>query len=121
LNELHDEFKHIGPIPKENQEEVWIRFKTASDQIYAKRKDFVIHLKESLNENLDKKVVLADKVAEFTSFSSESISEWNTKSKVLLAIQKEWESIGSMPKGTYCIVDELRQWLSILLAFSSFP
>jgi len=98
LNELHDEFKHIGPIPKEIQEEVWTRFKTASDKVYAKRKDYVNHLKESQQENLNKKVILAERVSEFTTFTSEAISDWNGKSKELLTIQKEWEAIGSMPK-----------------------
>src|SRR5690606_34073428 len=32
LNQLHEEFKHIGPVPKDEQEEVWRRFKAASDK-----------------------------------------------------------------------------------------
>ncbi|MEO9967157.1 MAG: DUF349 domain-containing protein [Reichenbachiella sp.] len=98
LNELHDEYKHIGPVPKEAQEETWQRFKAASDVVYAKRKDYISHLKEELGENYDKKIILADKIAEYASFKSDSIGEWNTKTKELLAIQKEWESVGAMPK-----------------------
>lgn len=98
LNELHEEYKHIGPVPKESQEETWQRFKAASDTIYAKRKDYIVHLKEELGENFDKKSVLADKVAEYAAFNSDNIGEWNSKTKELLAIQKEWEAIGAMPK-----------------------
>ena len=98
LNELHEEYKHIGPIPKDVQEETWQRFKAASDLVYAKRKDFVSHLKEELSENYDKKVKIAEKMAAYANFTSESIGEWNAKTKELLAIQKEWEAIGAMPK-----------------------
>lgn len=98
LNELHEEYKHIGPIPKEVQEETWQRFKAASDVVYAKRKDYISHLKEELGENYEKKIKLADKIAEYASFKSDSIGEWNAKTKELLAVQKEWESIGAMPK-----------------------
>lgn len=98
LNELHEEYKHIGPIPKEVQEETWQRFKAASDLVYAKRKDYVSHLKEELGENYEKKVKIAEKIAAYASFTSDSIGEWNSKTKELLAIQKEWESVGAMPK-----------------------
>lgn len=98
LNELHEEYKHIGPVPKEVQEETWQRFKAASDVVYAKRKDYISHLKEELGENYEKKIKLADKIAEYASFTSDSIGEWNSKTKELLAVQKEWESVGAMPK-----------------------
>ena len=98
LNELHEEFKHLGPVPKESQNELWDRFKTASDQIYAKRKEFVSHLKDQQNENLEQKKKLADSISEFTSFNSEKISDWNKKTKEVLAAQKQWETIGAMPR-----------------------
>ncbi|SMD38973.1 protein of unknown function [Reichenbachiella faecimaris] len=98
LNELHEEYKHIGPIPKEVQEETWQRFKAASDLVYAKRKDYVSHLKEELGENYEKKIKVAEKISEYAKFTSDNIGEWNTKTKELLAIQKEWEAIGAMPK-----------------------
>ena len=98
LNELHEEYKHIGPVPADLQEELWQRFKAASDAIYAKRKDFVDELKKELFANLDKKQALVEKIREYTAFASDRISEWNTKTKEILAIQKEWESIGGLPK-----------------------
>ncbi|PIB35184.1 hypothetical protein BFP72_07135 [Reichenbachiella sp. 5M10] len=98
LNDLHEEYKHIGPVPKEKQEETWQRFKSASDIIYHRRKKYYNQLKEEFKANFEKKSALADKIAEFAEFASEKIGEWNAKSKELQAIQKEWEAIGSMPK-----------------------
>jgi hypothetical protein len=98
LNELHEEFKHIGPVPKEMQEVVWQRFKSASDAIYNRRKDYVSGLKKELHENLESKKQLVDEVAKFNEFDSDKISDWNEKTKEILDLQKKWESIGGLPR-----------------------
>lgn len=98
LNELHEEFKHIGPVPKEMQDVVWQRFKSASDAIYNRRKDYVSGLKKELHENLDLKKHLVDEVAAFDDFNSDKISDWNEKTKEILEIQKKWEAIGGLPR-----------------------
>ncbi|MEQ6120541.1 DUF349 domain-containing protein, partial [Reichenbachiella sp. MALMAid0571] len=98
LNELHDEFKHIGPIPKEFQDEVWDRFKTASDLIYSKRKEFVSQIKDEQKENLIKKLELVEAISTFVEFTSDKIGDWNAKTKEMLDIQKQWEKIGAMPR-----------------------
>lgn len=98
LNELHEEFKHIGPVPKENQEDLWQRFKAASDKIYARRRESVESFKHELHENAAAKKKLGDKVAEFLSFNSDRINDWNKKTKELLELQKEWEKIGGIPR-----------------------
>ena len=98
LNELHEEFKHIGPVPKDMQEVVWQRFKSASDAIYNRRKDYVSGLKKELHENLDSKKQLVDEVAKLDDFDSEKISDWNEKTKEILDLQKKWEAIGGLPR-----------------------
>ena len=60
LNELHREFKHIGPVPKSDQEVLWDRFKTASDEIYSRRKEYFSELKASQTENFEAKIKLSD-------------------------------------------------------------
>ncbi|WP_296622025.1 DUF349 domain-containing protein [Marivirga sp.] len=98
LNDLHEEYKHIGPVPKEEQEPLWQRFKAASDAIYEKRKEFVKNLKEIQTENLEKKEEIIEKLKPFLDFDSDRIKEWNTKTKEILAIQKDWEATGQVPK-----------------------
>jgi hypothetical protein len=98
LNELHEEYKTIGPVPRELQEELWQRFKAASDAIYVKRKGFVEELKKELHINLEKKSELVEKIKDFASFSSDRITEWNSKTKELLDVQKKWDAIGGLPK-----------------------
>ena len=98
LNDYHDEFKHIGPVPKEVQEATWERFKTASDKVYERRKAYYEEQKLASEQNLVKKKEVIEKVKPYLTFSSDRIKEWNTKTKEVQAIQKEWEAIGFVPK-----------------------
>ena len=98
LNELHEEFKHVGPVPKEEQENLWNRFKAASDAVYARRKEHFEHLKVSLEENLIKKQELGQKAQEYITFNSDRIKEWNNKTNEILDLQKQWEAIGGLPR-----------------------
>lgn len=98
LNELHHEFKHIGPVPKDDKEVVWQRFKAASDAVYAKRDQYLQKLQQELHGNLDLKAKLSDDVQEYATFDSDRIKEWNQKTKDILEIQKRWEVIGGLPR-----------------------
>ncbi len=98
LNELHEEYKKIGAVPREVQESLWQRFKAASDEIYKKRKAYLEDLKGELQENLVKKKELAEEIKAFVSFDSDRINEWNAKTKEVIAIQKKWEALGGLPR-----------------------
>lgn len=98
LNELHHEFKHIGPVPKEDKENVWQRFKAASDAVYAKRDTYLQQLQQELTVNMDAKSKLGDEVQQFIDFNSDRIKEWNQKTKEILDLQKKWEQVGGLPR-----------------------
>ncbi len=98
LNELHEEFKHIGPVPREDQENLWHRFKTASDAVYDRRKDFFESQKEVYKTNQTEKESLIAQLASYGDFKADRIKDWNTKTKEILDLQKAWEKIGPVPK-----------------------
>ena len=98
LDELHEEYKHVGPVPKEDQEPLWQRFKAASDTIHDRRREHLEKFKGELNENLKVKQQIVEKVKAFTEFESDSIKEWNKKTKDIQLVQKEWEAAGAMPR-----------------------
>lgn len=98
LNKLHEEFKALGPVPKEQQEEVWQRFKTASDAVYDKKRAASEEFKKQLKQNMQDKQELCLLVEPFATFESDRIKEWNSKTKELLELQKKWDSIGSLPR-----------------------
>ncbi len=98
LDELHEEYKYLGPVPKEEQEPLWQRFKAASDKVHDRRREESEKFKGELNENLAKKQQLVADAQELSSFSSDSIKEWNQKTKALQELKQRWEAIGSMPR-----------------------
>lgn len=98
LNELHHEFKHIGPVPKEDQESLWQRFKASSDAIYARRDAYLTQLQNELKANLQAKDNLMEELIALSSFQSDRIKEWNAKTKEVLDIQKKWEAVGAIPR-----------------------
>jgi len=98
LNELHHEFKHVGPVPKEEQEPVWQRFKVASDAVYAKRDAFLVELQGELRKNLEAKLTIETEVEAFASFTTDRIKEWNQKTKEILEVQKRWDAVGGVPR-----------------------
>ncbi len=98
LNELHHEFKHIGPVPKEDKEAIWQRFKAASDAVYARRDSYLQNLQQELHKNLDEKVKLGEEAQAFQTFQTDRIKEWNEKTKEILDLQKRWEAIGGLPR-----------------------
>lgn len=98
LNELHNEFKHIGPVPAEKQEKLWQQFKAASDAVYAKRDEFVANLQTEFNKNLEIKLGLGELALPYGSFTSDKIKEWNQKTKEILDLQKKWDATGGVPR-----------------------
>ncbi len=94
LNELHNEFKHLGPVPLEEKEAVWQRFKAASDAIYEKRDAFVGQLQKDFQSNLVVKEQIIEEIQKFSDFTSDRIKEWNQKTQEILDVQKRWEAVG---------------------------
>ncbi len=98
LNELHEEYKHLGPVPREDQEALWQRFKAASDAVYDRRKEYYDSQKEVFQKNQELKEKLIESLKEYTAFQADRIKEWNSKTKEILDIQKAWEKIGPVPR-----------------------
>ncbi len=98
LNELHEEYKNIGPIPREEQDAVWDRFKAASDAVYDRRKVYTDEIRKEQEANLVLKKAVIEKVKPFIEFNSGRITEWNQETKKLQELQKEWDGIGHVPR-----------------------
>jgi hypothetical protein len=98
LNELHHEFKHLGPVPMEDKEAVWQRFKAASDAVYARRDEYLQKLQQDLNANFDLKFKLGEEAQAYATYQTDRIKEWNEKTKEILDLQKRWEIVGGLPR-----------------------
>ncbi|WP_299255103.1 DUF349 domain-containing protein [uncultured Cytophaga sp.] len=98
LRKLQDEFRNIGPVPKEDHENLWAKLKHFSDAIFAKRKTFLEDLDKAKVANHELKVALVEKLKEFEEFTTEKIDEWKVKTAHILEIQESWKKIGQVPE-----------------------
>lgn len=94
-----EEYKHVGPAPKEENELIWQRVKDALDVIYGKRREQGEASKAEAEQVFALKLAIAELIEPFATFNSTTITEWNDRTKTLLALQDQWNAIkGFMPK-----------------------
>ncbi len=98
LQALHEEWREIGPVSRENRESIWTRFKNASTVINKRHHDYFDQLRNSELENLEKKKALCEKLESIDLTSFNTYKEWQAKADEIMAIQEEWKSIGFAPK-----------------------
>ncbi|MDF1576082.1 MAG: DUF349 domain-containing protein [Bacteroidales bacterium] len=98
LQKNHTRWREIGPVPRENRDEIWERFKQATSVINKKHQEYHSRLKESLQENLDKKLMLCGKVEQIAAREYDTHADWIDKTNQVLEIQKTWKTIGYAPK-----------------------
>ncbi len=98
LQALHEEWREIGPVSRENRESIWTRFKNASTVINKRHHDYFDQLRNSELENLEKKKALCEKLESIDLTSFNTYKEWQSKAEEIMAIQEEWKSIGFAPK-----------------------
>lgn len=98
LQELHQQYREIGPVAKENREQIWNRFKTASTVINKRHQQHFEELRGKEEENLVKKTNLCEKVEAINAKKIQTINEWEKITEEVTNIQKEWKTIGFTPQ-----------------------
>lgn len=98
LQKNHARWREIGPVPREDRDEVWDRFKQATSVINKKHQEYHSRLKESLHENLEKKAELCNRVETIAARNYDTHGAWIDKTNQVLEIQKTWKTIGYAPK-----------------------
>jgi Domain of Unknown Function (DUF349) len=97
--ELFNEYKHIGPAQREENEAMWQRVKKSLDVLFEQKRQIADANKAVFEENLKIKKELAGLMHGYASFQSTSISEWNQASKAVLALQEQWGKLkGGLPR-----------------------
>lgn len=91
--ELQGTWKTIGFAPQKMNVRIFERFRAACDIFFSRKASFFRELKENLNENLAKKKALCEKAE-----ALKESTEWKATSDALSQLQKEWKSIGAVPK-----------------------
>lgn len=96
--ELHQQYREIGPVAKELREEVWARFKAASTVINKRHQQHFEDLRAKEEENLARKTALCEKVEELGKAENKGAADWEKRSKEIIDIQNEWKTIGFAPQ-----------------------
>ena len=98
LQQLHQDFREIGPVEKELREELWNRFKTASTIVNKRHQEYFEARKEQENENLAKKTAICEKIESVETDELKTFAQWNEKTEEIITYQQEWRTIGFAPQ-----------------------
>ncbi len=98
LQTYHAQWRNIGPVPRDDKDVIWERFREATAVINKAHQQFQARIKESLFENLELKKALCEKAEAIAALGLSEHREWEKKTRELLKIQKEWKTIGYAPK-----------------------
>ena len=90
---LQNKWKTIGFAPQKMNVKIFERFRKACDEFFRKKGEFFKTLKEGMNENLDKKRTLCEKAE-----ALKESTDWKATADELTKLQKEWKTIGPVPK-----------------------
>lgn len=104
------EWKTIGFAPQKMNVKIFERFRAACDDFFSRKAEFFKELKDKFAENTEKKKALVEKAQ-----ALQDSTEWKSTGSKLIALQKEWKTIGAVPKK---IGDQL--WNDFLAACNKF-
>lgn len=98
LQQLHQEFREIGPVERDLRQQIWDRFKAASTVINKRHQDYFEARKQIEQENLQKKTALCEQVEAIDLDSLKTFADWNAQSEHIVTLQQEWKTIGFAPQ-----------------------
>ena len=98
LQELHQQYREIGPVAKDLREQIWGRFKAASTIINKKHQQHFEQLRAQEEENLTRKMALCEQAEAIVGEDNKSSADWEKHTKSIIAIQAEWKTIGFAPQ-----------------------
>ncbi len=98
LQKLHLQWKEIGPVPKEKKDEIWERFKSASDEINKRYREYLQNIRKEQEGNLKAKTLLCEEAEKIANGEYTTTKQWQEKTKEIIELQKIWRRIGFAPK-----------------------
>src|SRR5574344_89346 len=98
LQEYHKQWKEIGPVPSDKNDEIWERFKRASDAINTRRREFYEQKKGEIEENIKQKNDLIEKVSKVIANEFKTMGDWNKATEEIKQLFDLWKTIGIVPR-----------------------
>ncbi len=94
LQELHDQWRAIGPVPKDVREEIWGKFKELSTSINKRYQDFFVERKAKERENEEAKIAICERVEALDFSSLGTYAAWDNMTKEFMEAQADWKKLG---------------------------
>ena len=98
LQDLHQEYREIGPVAKDLRESIWARFKAASTVINKKHQQYFEDIRDKEEKNLEAKTALCEKMEAINLDDIKTAAQWEQITKDVIAMQQEWRTIGFAPQ-----------------------
>ncbi len=98
LQILHKVWKEdIGPVSRENREEIWNKFSEATKAIHQKRQDYFKNIDQVYEKNLVVKQEIIRKIKEIASQKVASHSNWQKLIKEVESLREDFFNAGKVP------------------------
>ncbi len=99
LQILHKLWKEeVGPVDRENREEVWDRFSAATKKVHDKRHDFFKDLRSKFDENVDEKLTIIKSIESIDTSKNKSRIDWQKSIKEFEDLRSNFFSVGQVPR-----------------------
>jgi putative ubiquitin-RnfH superfamily antitoxin RatB of RatAB toxin-antitoxin module len=98
LQDFHNQWREIGPVPQESKNDIWDRFKEATAQINKRHHEYFEKQKDDQKKNLDAKIALCEEVESIINEEMKTFKEFDEKAEKVVELQKIWRTIGFAPK-----------------------
>jgi len=92
IKALQAEWKTVGPVPREQADAVWKRFRKAADVFFERRKEHSDALRKEQEENLRRKEALVARAEEHS-----KSTQWKATVQAIKELQAEWRTVGPAP------------------------
>ena len=98
LQDYHNQWREIGPVPAESKNEIWERFKEATSQINKRHHEYFEKQKDDQRKNLEAKITLCEEVEAINLLEMKNFREFDERAYKVVELQKIWRTIGFAPK-----------------------
>lgn len=98
LQDFHNQWREIGPVPQESKNDIWERFKEATAQINKRHHEYFERQKDDQKKNLDAKIALCEEVESLNQIEMKNFRDFDEKAHKVVEMQKIWRTIGFAPK-----------------------
>jgi hypothetical protein len=98
LQDFHDQWREIGPVPQESKNEIWERFKEATSEVNKRHHEYFEKQKDDQRNNLEAKIALCEEVEAINLLEMKNFRDFDEKAEKIVSLQKMWRTIGFAPK-----------------------